>query len=620
MTSLFYSPSETTNKMAAKTRDEIRESYQWNLTDLYDSSDAWEADLNRLKSVIGDIVEYQGTLDQSANRLYSCLELTMSLYKTYLRLNSYASKLHDQDTRESEPQAMMHTISQVGTRLSSATSFIDPEILSIDEKTVRDFLETKPALKVYEHYLDNLQRQKEHTLSSAEEKVISEAGLVAGAPYDIYNIFKNAEMPRPTLTIDGEQVRLDDAAFTFYRADSDRETRKNVFTKFFSAYSDFERTFGTELASQVNRDVFYKNVRGYNSCLEQSLDGNNIPTSVYHNLVSSVNEHLEVLHRYLKLRRRMLGVDQLHYYDVYSPLVDQVELDYTVEEAQALILKALQPLGSDYIKVLDRAFSNRWIDFMPNQGKSSGAYSSGTAYEVHPYILMNFNGRYDDVSTLAHELGHTMHSYLSNQSQPFVNAQYPIFLAEVASTTNEALVVQYVLQTIDDPRQRLAILGNQLENFRGTLFRQTQFAEFELKIHETVENGEPLTGTRLSELYLDILKRYYGHEQGITLINDLYKIEWAYIPHFYYNFYVFQYSTSLCAATAVSEKILTDGEEMRDKYLNDFLGAGGSDYAIPILRRVGVDMTSSKPYELTFSKMNDTMDEIEKILVEIEQA
>jgi oligoendopeptidase F len=299
---------------------------------------------------------------------------------------------------------------------------------------------------------------------------------------------------------------------------------------------------------------------------------------------------------------------------MYPSLVSAVDIRYTVEEAQDLIMKALQPLGSDYIATLDEAFNNRWIDMKPNTGKRSGAYSSGGAYEVHPYILMNYMGKYEDVSTLAHELGHTMHSYYSNKNQPFINAGYPIFLAEVASTTNEALLVDHVLNEIKDPQKRLSILGNQLESFRQTIFRQTQFAEFELRIHQEAEEGKALTGETFTKIYLEILKDYYGHDKGVTVIEDLYGIEWAYIPHFYYNFYVFQYATSLCAATAISEKILNEGEEMRDTYVNEFLSAGGSDYAIPIMQNIGVDMTTTEPFEFAIRKMNDIMDEIETIL------
>ncbi len=614
MCCILFNQNMQAGNSAYESREDIPAHYKWNLGDLYENKAAWQNEKDALTTKISKFGEYEGTLDRSADRLYECMEFFVETQKTLHRLSSYASRLYDQDTRKSEPQAMTQTIRQLATRMRSASSFIEPEILSMDRSTIEQFIKEKPALSVYEHYFDDLLRQKEHTLSKEEEKVVSEAGIMSSAPYDIYGIFKNAEMPRPKIDIGGKEVRLDDAAYTLYRADADRDLRIRVFEEFFGAYKEFERTFGTQLASQINKDMFYKNVRGYQSCLHRALDANNIPTEVYHSLIESVHEHLPTLHRYLTLRKQLLGVDELHYYDMYPSLVEKVDLSFEVAEAQKLIKEALQPLGKQYVATLDEAFNNRWIDMFPNTGKRSGAYSSGSAYEVHPYILMNYNGKYEDVSTLAHELGHTMHSYFSNKNQHFINAGYPIFLAEVASTTNEALLIDHILETIDDPQKRLSILGNQLETFRTTLFRQTQFAEFELRIHELAEKGEPITGAKLTGIYIDILKTYYGHDKGVTVIDDLYGIEWAYIPHFYYNFYVYQYATSLCAATAVSEKIYAGGEAMRDKYVNDFLSAGGSDYAIPILKNIGVDMTTSKPFDLAMKKMNDIMDEIEILL------
>ncbi len=612
---LLFTVITATAGDTGKTRDQIEEKYKWDLTHLFKSNDDWSASKAELEGMIAEIGKYKGNLGKSADQLYECLELTSNTWKKYALLSGYASKLSDQDTRESEPMGMTQKMGQIRTKLSAASSYIDPEILTIEAKTIEKFMKKKPELKEYAHYIDDIQRLKPHTRSGEVEEVISQAGLMSVTPYDIYGIFKNADMPRPEVKLaDGEKVRLDDAAYTLYRAGDDRDMRKNVFEEFFGAYKQYERSFGTQLYSQVKRDMFYKNVRNYKSSLESALNANNIPVEVYKNLIQSVHENLATLHRYLELRKKMLGIDELHYYDMYPSLVKEVDLSYTVEEAQDVIKNALQPLGSDYIATLNEAFNNRWIDMFPNTGKRSGAYSSGSAYDVHPYILMNYNGKYDDVSTLAHELGHTMHSYYSNKNQTYINSRYPIFLAEVASISNEALLMDYVLGKIKDPQERLSILGNQLETFRTTLFRQTQFAEFELKIHEKAEKGEALTGEDLTKLYLDILKTYYGHEKGVTVIDNLYGIEWAYIPHFYYNFYVFQYSTSLCAATAVAEKILDEGSGMREKYVKEFLSAGGSDYAIPILKNIGVDMTTIEPYELAFAKMNKIMDEIEAIL------
>ncbi len=615
MSSFLLLSANLTAGTPASGRDKVPAKYKWDLTDLYKSNEAWKAEKQELTDKLDQLKQFKGKLAQSADMLYNCLDFSSQLWKTYGRLASYAGKLSDQDTRQSGPMSMTQEISQLGTKLSGASSFIEPEILSIPKATIKKFLNEKKELAIYRHYLDNIQRMQAHTMSAEVEKAIAEAGIMSDTPYDVYGIFKNADMPRPEFTLkDGKTVTLDDAAYTLHRADPDREVRKKVFEAFFGAYKKFERTFGTELYGEVKKDIFYKNVRNYKSSLESALNANNIPTSVYHNLIEGVHQNLATLHRYLNLRKRMLGLKELHYYDMYPSLVKQVDMSYTVEESEALIKKALAPLGSDYIATLDKAFNNRWIDIYPNTGKRSGAYSSGGAYDVHPYILLNFNGKYDDVSTMAHELGHTMHSYYSNTNQPFINASYPIFLAEVASITNESILIDYVLKHTQNPQERLSLLGNQLETFRTTLFRQTQFAEFELKIHELAEQGEALTGEKMSQLYLDILKTYYGADKDVTKIEDLYSIEWAYIPHFYYNFYVFQYATSLCAATAVSQKILAEGPDMSKKYIHNFLSAGDSDYAIPILKSIGVDMTTQQPFNMAMKKMNQIMDEIEDIL------
>lgn len=612
---LFFGAVTVTAGEADQSRDKIPDKYKWDLSVLFKDRAAWDLKKKEVEGKLDKFSDFKGKLGQSADILYECLEYDTKVSIDFAWLNSYASKLSDQDTRESEPMAMTQVMSQLGTKLNSAKSFIRPEILAIDKKTIQRFMKEKPELKVYAQTIDNIQRLKAHTLNKKEEELIANAGIMSDTPYEVYGVFKNAEMPRPEITFkDGQKVRLDDAAYTLHRAAADRETRKKVFEDFFGAYKNFERTFGSELYGQVKRDIFYKNVRKYNSSLESALTPDNIPVSVYHSLIEGVHQNLNVLHRYLKLRKRMMGLKDLHYYDMYPSLVKKVDMSYTVDQADELIKKALAPLGKDYIATLDQAFNNRWIDVFPNTGKRSGAYSSGGAYGAHPFILLNFNGKYDDVSTMAHELGHTMHSYYSNKNQAYVNSHYPIFLAEVASITNESLLMDYVLKHTKDPQKRLSLLGSQLETFRTTLFRQTQFAEFELKIHELAEKGEALTGSKLSEIYLGILRKYYGADEGVTQIEDLYGIEWAYIPHFYYNFYVFQYATSLCAASAVSQKIISEGESMSNNYVKNFLSAGSSDYAIPILKRVGVDMTTPQPFNMAMKKMNAIMDEIENIL------
>ena len=401
-----------------KSRDQIDEKYKWDLTGLFADVDQWRAKKIELESKIGQIEEFKGRLSQSAETLYDCLTLAFSLSKDLSTLSGYAYQLSDQDIRETAPMAMTQEINQLGIKLNAASSFIDPEILLIDLTTIDKFFQQKEDLKEYSHYIDNIQRLKPHKRSASEEEIISQAGLISNVGSEIYGIFKDADMPRPTVTLgDGKSVLLDDSAYTLHRSSPDRKTRKKVFEQLFGTYKKFERTFGADLYSQVKSDMFYKNVFNYDSSLESSLNVNNIPIAVYNNLLTSVHENLPTLQRYLQLRKKMLGLDELHYYDLYTPLVKQVETNYTIEEAETLIKRALTPLGDDYVAVLDQAFKDRWIDFYSSTGKASGAYSSGASYDTHPYILMNFMGKYEDVSTLAHELGHTMHSYYSNKNQ-----------------------------------------------------------------------------------------------------------------------------------------------------------------------------------------------------------
>jgi oligoendopeptidase F len=597
-----------------KTRDQIQEKYKWNLNDIYPSLDSWRKSKVETGEKLKRFDTYNGKLGESAKTLLAVLEYFSATAKEVGRLASYASMLSDEDKRLAGPLGMEQEITQLLTDFDKNTAFIEPELLTLSAETIDKFFKEEVKLAEYRQFIDNIQRRKAHTLNEHEETIVAEAGNMAGTAQNVYSVFSNADMPRPSVVLsDGREVTLDAAGYAASRFSPVREDRIKVFNTFFSSLNSFRLTFGTQLNGEVQKNIFYKNVRKYDSSLESSLDRNNIPTSVYYKLIENTDRNLATLHRYLKLRQRMLGIDVLHYYDMYPSLVKQVNLEYNYDEATGIVKKALRVLGKEYEATLDKAFQERWIDVYPSTGKRSGAYSSGESYDVHPFILLNYNNKYDDMSTLAHELGHTMHSYFANKSQPYITADYPIFVAEVASTVNEALLMDYVLKNIKNPEQRLSLLGNFLENYRTTLFRQTQFAEFELKIHEAGEKGEALTGDKFNEIYLDILQRYYGHDQGVTVIDSLYAIEWAYIPHFYYNFYVFQYSTSFMAAQALSEKLLSGKDDMVKRYLA-FLSSGGSDYAIPALKKVGIDMTSDDPFNIAINKMNKIMDEMEKIL------
>ena len=595
-------------------RAKVAEQYKWDLTPIYASDDAWRAAKEQFATQIPSIARFQGHLADAAATLLQAGDTLMELNKTISRLYVYAALKSDQDTRDPKYQAMKQEMDQLVTELNGKASYIEPEILKIDRAKIQSFLQQEPKLRVYEHYLDDILRRKAHTLSESEEKLIAEAGLMSDNSADTFGIFADADFPYPSVTLsDGRTVKLDKAAFNEYRALPNRDDRRKVMDTFFNALGGYRATFGSTLGGKIQSDIFYMKARKYPTTLAATLDQSNIPTAVYTSLIDGVNQNLDTFHRYLRLRKRMLGLSDLHYYDLYAPLVENVKLDYSIEEAQKNILAALAPLGPEYTSVIRRALSERWIDLYPNEGKRSGAYSQGGAYDVHPYMLINYNGKYDDMGTLAHELGHTMQSYFSNKTQPYPTADYPTFVAEVASTFNEALLIDYMLKQIKDDKARLSLLGNYLENIKGTMFRQAQFAEFELRAHEMAERGEPITGEALDKLYMDITRRYYGHDKGVCIVDDSIAHEWANVPHFYRNYYVFQYATSFTASAALSEKVLAGDKAATQKYLA-FLSAGGSKYPIELLKDAGVDMTTSQPLELTVKKMNRVMDEIDKIL------
>jgi oligoendopeptidase F len=510
---------------------------------------------------------------------------------------------------------MQQEMQQIFSSFNAQASYIEPEIIKLGRESVDRALGSEPRLKNYGFYLRDVVRRAPHTLSDAEEKILADAGPLAGSASNIYGILANADFPYPTIKLsDGRSVKVTQAGYAELRTLPNREDRKSAMSAFFTSLGGFSRTFGTTMNANVQKSAFYTKSRRYGSNLEQSLDGPNIPTTVYTRLIDGVNKNLPTFHRYLQLRQRMMGItDALHYYDLYAPLVADVNLRYTPEEAEKHVLASVAPLGSDYVAVVRRAFDSRWIDFYPTPGKRSGAYSNGGAYDVHPYMLLNYLGQYNDMSTLAHELGHTMHSYYSNKTQPFPTAGYQTFVAEVASTFNEALLLDHMLKQIKDDNTRLSLLGNYLENAKSTVFRQTQFAEFELRMHEAAQKGEPITGDMLTKLYADITRRYYGHAQGICVVDDYVASEWSYVPHFYRDFYVFQYATSFTAAEALSAKVLGGDQAATKRYLA-FLASGGSRYPIDLLKDAGVDMTTDEPLNLTVRKMNSVMDEMEKIL------
>ena len=601
---------------AAQSRDRSQtpDKYKWDLADIYPTQTAWRAAKDTLSTDLPKLRQFQGTLSASGRSLADALEMQAAFSRQLARLYSYASLSADQDTRDAAHEGMRQEMNLLAAAFGAESSFIEPELLKTGEAPIITAIASEPRLKVFRFYLSDVFRRTQHTLSDAEEKLLADAGPLAGNPSSVFNILSNADFPYPTVTLStGKSVKVDQAAFTELRALPNRADREKVMSAFFTALGSFDRTFGTSMSGEVQKVWFFAKARKYPSALAAQLDGPNIPLSVYTRLVDGVNKNLPAFHRYLKLRKRMMKLDQLHYYDLYAPLVSSVDLKYAPGEAQKLVLAAVEPLGADYQATIGRAFDSRWIDLFPNDGKASGAYSDGGAYDVHPYMLINYNGQYTDVSTLAQELGHTMQSYYSNKTQPYALSGYPTFVAEVASTFNESLLIDYMLKQIKDDDTRLSLLGNFLENIKGTVFRQTQFAEFELRMHEMAQKGEALTGEALSKAYMEITRKYYGHDQGVCVVDDYIAHEWSYIPHFYRDFYVFQYATSFTASSALAEKVKAGDPEARKRYLA-FLSAGGSKYPVDLLKDAGVDMTTDEPLDLTIKTMNRIMDEMETLL------
>jgi oligoendopeptidase F len=602
-------------------RKDVPDRYKWNLADLYPSEAAWTKAKETLGARLPELAKFRGRLGTSAPEMLAALQLMFELDRELSRLAVYASSLSDEDVRAARPRQMKQSAEELATAFSAACSWVRPEILTLDPAKVRGFLAQEPRLTPYRMYLEETLRRRPHTLTAGEERVAAEAGELQRAGGDVHGVLSNADLPYPTIKLStGTSVRLDPSAFTLHRQARVRADRDKVFAAFFGALKVYERTMGATLATAVKAHLFEKRVRHYDSTLAAALFPDNIPVAVYKQLLADVHRSLPTLHRYLALRKRMLGLDVLRYQDLYVPLVESVEMRFAPDEARAITLEALAPLGKDYVAGLHKGFESRWTDYLPSTGKRSGAYSTGV-YGVHPYQLLNFNGRYEDLTTLAHESGHSMHTFLSHGAQPYPTADYPIFVAEVASTFNENLLVHHMLDRAKDDATRLFLLGNLLDGLRTTLFRQTQFADFELALHEQAERGEPLTGENLSTLYLKIARDYYGHDKDVCRVDDLLAIEWAYVPHFYYGFYVYQYATSMVASTslarAVREELAKAGATgptpRRDAYLK-MLSAGSSKYAIDLLKAAGVDMTTSAPFDAAIAEMNGTMDEMERIL------
>ncbi|MFD1852115.1 oligoendopeptidase F [Oceanobacillus bengalensis] len=592
-------------------RTEIPEEKTWRLEDIFETDEVWNAEFKKLQEEIPAISEYQGKLSESADTLFELLTLQDKISERLGKLYTYAHMRYDQDTTNSSYQAMNAQAENVLTQAGSTMSFVVPEILAMDEGKIEAFVEEKEELELYKKTLDEITRQRPHVLSEKEEVLLAEASEALSTASQTFGMLNNADLTFPAVTDEnGEEVDLTHGRYSRFLESKDRRVREEAFKAMHDTYGKFKNTFASTLGGNVKTHNFSAKVRNYESARQAALDNNNIPEAVYDNLVEAVNEKLPLLHRYTELRKKVLKLDELHMYDLYTPLVKDVEMKVTYEEAQDYVLKGLTPLGEEYTNIVKEGFDNRWIDVEENKGKRSGAYSSG-AYGTNPYILMNWQDNVNNTFTLAHEFGHSVHSYYTRKNQPFRYGNYSIFVAEVASTCNEALLNDYLLNNLEDEKEKLYILNHFLEGFRGTVFRQTMFAEFEHDIHVRAQNGEALTADKLTEIYYDLNKKYYGEA---VVSDEEIGLEWARIPHFYYNYYVYQYATGYSAATSLANQILTEGESATKRYL-DFLKAGSSDYPIEVLKKAGVDMTSKEPILAALDVFEEKLNEMEKLLL-----
>lgn len=602
--------SEQSKVKKLPSRSEIKVEDTWKLEDIFASDDAWEKEFEEVKALIPQMEKFKGKLGESAQTLYDALqeqdELTMRVSKLY----TYAHMRYDQDTTNSFYQGLNDRIKTLYTQIASALSYVTPEILSIEESKIKQYMAEHKELKLYAHALDEITRERPHILSESEEALLAQASEVLGSSSNTFGMLNNADLEFPSIKDEnGEEVEITHGRYIRFLESSDRRVREEAFKAVYETYGKFKNTFASTLSGTVKKDNFSARVRHYNSARHSALSTNNIPEEVYDNLVKTVNDNLHLLHRYIDLRKKVLGIEELHMYDLYTPLVKDVKMEVTYEEAKDYILKGLKPLGEDYLNVLKEGFENRWVDVHENKGKRSGAYSSGT-YGTNPYILMNWQDNVNNLFTLAHEFGHSVHSYYTRKTQPYPYGDYSIFVAEVASTCNEALLNDYLLKTIDDEKKRLYLLNHYLEGFRGTVFRQTMFAEFEHDVHVRAQNGEPLTPELLTKLYYDLNKKYFGDN---LVIDEEIGLEWARIPHFYYNYYVYQYATGFSAAAALSKQILEEGNAAVERYVG-FLKSGSSDYPIEVLKKAGVDMTTSQPIEEALAVFEEKLTEMERLL------
>jgi oligoendopeptidase F len=591
-------------------REEIDPKYKWKLEDIYADNDQWERDFNKVKQLSGEIVKFKGTLSHSAKQLFLCLKFAEKLQSLNDKVFVYARMRRDEDNTNPVYQDLTSRAMSLNTEVYAAVSFIIPEIISMPEEKLRGFLENHKELKIYTQYIDDILRQKQHILSEREEEILALSAEIANAPSDIFTMINNADIKFPSIKDEtGTEVEVTKGRYIKFLESRDRRVRKDAFHALYSSYKRQKNTIASTLSSSVKKDKFYATVRRYNSSIEASLDADNIPVKVYDNLINTVGKNLSLLHRYLELRKKALKLDELHMYDLYVPIVEESRKDIPYREALALVEKGLEPLGKEYLGYLRNAFESGWIDVYENQGKTSGAYSWGT-YLTHPYVLLNYQGTIKDVFTIAHEMGHAMHSFYTNKAQPYIYSDYRIFVAEVASTVNESLLMNYLLENTNDKNEKAYLLNHYLEEFRGTLFRQVMFAEFEKIIHSSVERGEALTTQTLNKIYRGLNEKYFGSG---TVIDEDIEMEWARIPHFYSSFYVYKYATGFSAAISLSQQILNEGKQAVERYM-EFLSGGSSDYPLELLKKAGVDLSKPQPVQDALDVFGQVLSEMEGLI------
>ncbi len=590
-------------------RSDIEDQYKWDLADLYDSDQAWEEDFKKAQRLIEQAKKFEGKLAESPQTLYECLKERSSLSIIVDNLNQYARRSGDLDHRVSKFQSMADRAAMLASQASAAFSFVEPELLKIEDEKLKQMAEQFPEPDVYDFYIHELIRSREHIRSGEIEELLAQSMMVARGPYMVFTMLNDADLTYPTIKDEeGEEVRLTKQRFAKFMDSSVQRVRRDAHNALYSTYKDHINSLSASLSAAINKDVFYARARKYESSLHFALDANNIPTSVYHSLLDTTESDLDGMHKWIGLRKRILGLDEIFPYDTMCPLFPEQNYEVSYEDAVKEVIEACQPLGEDYIENLKKAFQSRWVDVYETEGKASGAYSSSN-YSTHPIVLMNYNDTIDNMFTLAHEMGHCMHSFYSNKTQPYPKAQYSIFVAEVASTLNEGLLLQHMLKKTDDDKVKLFLLNRHIDNTFGTFFHQVLYARFELMIHDMVEQGQALSPDELNKIWDELTRKYYG--SAITM-DEFTKYKWSRIPHFYYTYYVYQYATSYAASQAILDKFISGEEGIIEKYLN-LLRSGGSDYPINQLKKCGVDMATADPVKATLKLFADQVNQVDKL-------